>query len=90
MSLDTPSRWLGYVDQQQASESGRHIGNMWDKVEDFRWLKSEQSPNWSTIPQNERVAEDVWRSKVPGGPDDGLKEILSEVGIQGLESLADA
>jgi len=29
--------------------------NNWDKVEDFNWLKIQQSPHWSIIPYSERI-----------------------------------
>jgi len=28
---------------------------MWSKVDDFGWIKKQQSPNWSVIPEGERV-----------------------------------
>lgn len=28
---------------------------MWAKVEDFNWLRAQQSPNWSILPEAERV-----------------------------------
>lgn len=27
----------------------------WGNVDDFRWLRAVQSPNWSVLPENERV-----------------------------------
>ena len=30
--------------------------NLWNKVEDFGWIKHEQSPNWSVIEEKNRVA----------------------------------
>jgi len=30
--------------------------DMWKDVDDFRWLKHQQSPNWSMLPQDQRVA----------------------------------
>lgn len=27
----------------------------WANVDDFRWLRAVQSPNWSILPENERV-----------------------------------
>lgn len=62
---------------------------MWDKVDDFKWLKNEQSPNWSTLPQYERITEDTWRHYVPGAHDHGLEDIFSRVGIpkQGSSAL---
>lgn len=34
--------------------------NMWDQVDDFKWLKSEHSPNWEVLPEAERVQGLVW------------------------------
>ncbi|XP_075481550.1 tubulin-folding cofactor C [Primulina tabacum] len=33
---------------------GEETGN-WMKVDDFRWLRAVQSPNWSILPENERT-----------------------------------
>ena len=33
----------------------REGGNLWDQVDDFGWLKAERSPNWSVLPEGERV-----------------------------------
>lgn len=29
--------------------------NLWDQVDDFGWLKADRSPNWSILPEAERV-----------------------------------
>jgi len=29
---------------------------MWNQVDDFGWIKKQQSPNWRIIPESERVA----------------------------------
>ncbi|KAJ4402903.1 hypothetical protein N0V85_005218 [Neurospora sp. IMI 360204] len=55
--------------------------NMWDQVDDFKWLKAEHSPNWSVLPEEKRIAEDIWKDKVPGYPGAGLDDILRTVGI---------
>lgn len=34
--------------------------NMWDQVDDFKWLKSEHSPNWDVLPEDKRVQGRVW------------------------------
>lgn len=54
---------------------------MWDQVDDFKWLKAEHSPNWSVLPEEKRIAEDIWKDKVPGYPGAGLDDILRTVGI---------
>ncbi|PON86152.1 Tubulin-specific chaperone C [Trema orientale] len=40
-------------DLQEAS-LGEETGN-WANVDDFRWLRAVQSPNWSILPENERI-----------------------------------
>jgi len=42
-----------------SSENGgveKQEENLWNKVEDFGWIKQEQSPNWSVIEEKNRVA----------------------------------
>lgn len=60
------------------------IRNHWDEVDDFKWLKAEHSPNWSILPEGERITEDVWSKVVPGGPGVGLEDILKKIGIKRL------
>lgn len=66
------------MDQNQNQAPGK---NQWDQVDDFKWLKAEQSPNWSIMPEEKRLPEEVWTQKVPGGPGVGVKDILKDVGI---------
>jgi len=54
----------------------------WDQVDDFKWLKAEHSPNWSILPETERLQKEVWTSVVPGGQGMGLDDILKRVGIK--------
>ncbi|KAK3400529.1 tubulin binding cofactor C-domain-containing protein [Sordaria brevicollis] len=60
--------------------------NMWDQVDDFKWLKAEHSPNWSVLPEEKRIKEEVWREEVPGYPGAGLDDILSMVGVGTAEA----
>lgn len=55
--------------------------NKWAQVDDFKWLRSEQSPHWRELPPEERIADDVWRDVVPGGPDLGVEDILRAVRV---------
>jgi hypothetical protein len=50
--------------------------NMWDQVDDFKWLKAEHSPNWSILPPEDAVPDEVWSEIVPGGPGWSLTDIL--------------
>lgn len=63
-------------------EEGREGENMWDQVDDFKWLRSEPSPNWRAMKAEERLEERVWREVVPGGPGKGVEDVLREVGLQ--------
>jgi hypothetical protein len=56
--------------------------NHWDQVDDFKWLKAEHSPNWSILPEAERLKEEIWTTVVPGGRGMGLDDILKKVGIK--------
>ncbi|KAI4136140.1 MAG: hypothetical protein LQ347_000069 [Umbilicaria vellea] len=55
--------------------------NQWDQVDDFRWLKMEHSPNWSVLPPEERVVDEVWRDIVPGGPGWSLDDVLKATNV---------
>jgi len=59
------------------------VQNQWDQVDDFKWLKAEHSPNWSILPDEQRLREEVWTTVVPGGPGVGLDDILRKIGING-------
>ena len=50
--------------------------DQWDQIDDFKWHKAEQSPNWSILPSEDSVVEEVWRDIVPGGPGWSLDDIL--------------
>jgi hypothetical protein len=30
--------------------------NLWQQVDDFNWLRAQQSPNWQVLPEAERKA----------------------------------
>jgi len=49
-------------------------------VQDFQWIKAEHSPNWSILPEEERVKEEVWLDVVKGTERYGIDEILRVVG----------
>ena len=42
--------------QGQCTDADLDAGaNMWSHVDDFDWLKQQQSPNWSVLPEGERA-----------------------------------
>ncbi|KAK1986471.1 tubulin binding cofactor C [Colletotrichum cereale] len=55
--------------------------NQWDQVDDFKWLKSEPSPNWCILPEEQRLADDIWTKVVPGERGKDLHDILKAVGV---------
>ncbi|KAK4981391.1 hypothetical protein LTR66_010030 [Elasticomyces elasticus] len=63
----------------QMTENDTRTENNWDQVDDFKWLKSEPSPNWSIL--SKHVDEHVWRDIVPGAPGKGLGDILHAVNL---------
>ena len=48
-------------------------------MDDFKWLKSEPSPNWSVLDMPHRVRDEVWKEVVPGGPGLGVEDVLKAV-----------
>ncbi|KAK7960310.1 Tubulin-specific chaperone C [Apiospora saccharicola] len=54
--------------------------NQWDRVDDFKWLKAESSPNWRVLPEEARIADAVWQKTVSGSLT-SRKEILRSVGV---------
>ena len=58
----------------EAEQGGTATPNMWNQVDDFDWLREEQSPHWSEIPLAERVTEERWNDLVPRGAGSGWLE----------------
>ncbi|RYP46201.1 hypothetical protein DL768_007557 [Monosporascus sp. mg162] len=57
------------------------VPNQWDQVDDFKWLKSEPSPNWSVLPEGERISDARWRDAVSGDPSQSADDVLRKFGI---------
>lgn len=55
--------------------------NRFADVDDFKWLKAQQSPNWKVLAEEDRLPEDIWTKTVPGGPGVGVDDILKKVGV---------
>ena len=58
------------------SGEGENV-NLWNQVDDFKWLKSEPSPHWKVLEESERIDEMIWREIVPGKPGMGVKDVLA-------------
>ncbi|KAI5207325.1 hypothetical protein AUEXF2481DRAFT_32503 [Aureobasidium subglaciale EXF-2481] len=63
------------------TEKDKEVANLYDQVDDFKWLKAEHSPNWSVLDNDKRIRDEVWKEVVPGSPKSGVEEILKAVGI---------
>ncbi|CAK4033571.1 Tubulin-folding cofactor C [Lecanosticta acicola] len=62
-------------------ESDRDTKNQWSNVDDFKWLRNEPSPHWSPMEPSERIADNVWKDIVPGGPELGVENVLEAVNV---------
>lgn len=63
------------------TESETSIENQWDRVDDFKWLKAGHSPNWTIMPELDRLGEDVWTKVVPGQLGLSVGDVLKKVGL---------
>lgn len=66
---------------EQANKLEVKSENQWDQVDDFKWLKSEPSPNWSILPDEKRILAEIWKHSVCGGPSLNTDDILRRVGV---------
>jgi hypothetical protein len=86
--LLTPSQPIQYLpstsDPSTASTPlAQQSPNLFAQVQDFNHLKASVSPNFSLLPPEDVVPDEVWRDVVPGGPGWSLNDILKGVGIVG-------
>jgi len=69
------------IPENYVTASEEPIKNHWDQVDDFKWLKAEHSPNWSILPEEQRLRSEIWTKVVPGGPGVGLEDIFKNIGL---------
>ncbi|EEH48147.1 uncharacterized protein PADG_04231 [Paracoccidioides brasiliensis Pb18] len=75
---------FGNIPEIYASRSTKeNQSDMWDQVQDFKWIKAEQSPNWRIMDEIERIPEHVWENVVRGEPEVSFDMILKAVKIIG-------
>ncbi|CAM6083076.1 unnamed protein product [Calypogeia fissa] len=55
--------YTGIQEDLMAANLGEETG-LWEKVDDFRWLRAVHSPNWSVLPAEERIAVEDGSSMV--------------------------
>ena len=65
----------------QKTTTENSIQDQWDQVDDFKWLKAEPSPNWSVLPEVQRLKEETWTNVVQGGPGIGLEDVFKKIGL---------
>lgn len=65
-----------YLTDKQKAET-----NMYDQVDDFKWLKATPSPNWSVLPDEQAIPEDQWQTILAGKPGGCVDDILQSMGI---------
>jgi hypothetical protein len=63
------------------AEAEKSTENQWNQVDDFKWLKAVQSPNWNILSESQRLDENVWKEIVPGQPGTNVTETLSSIGL---------
>ncbi|KAM5351825.1 hypothetical protein ACJ41O_004548 [Fusarium nematophilum] len=63
------------------TETEESAENQWDQVDDFKWLKAGHSPNWTTVSEDERLGDEIWRKVVPGQPGVSVEESLKKLGV---------
>ena len=52
--------------------------NSWDQIEDFNWLRSDASPHWNIIANDDRICNELWQTAFNGERErQTLQSILS-------------
>jgi hypothetical protein len=74
----TRPKWLTLLQTENSEETSK---NQWDQVDDFKWLKTEPSPNWSVLPEEKILSEEIWTKVVCGNPSFSTDDILRKVGV---------
>ncbi|KAI0127643.1 tubulin binding cofactor C [Xylariales sp. AK1849] len=69
------------IPEAYAQETGSK--NQWDQVDDFKWLKTEPSPNWNVLPEEKRLPEELWTKTVCGTVTLSTDDILRKVAVLG-------
>jgi len=65
----------------QLTDKEKSETNMFDQVDDFKWLKAAASPNWSLLPESEAIPDEVWKKALAGGPDVAIDDSLRELRV---------
>jgi len=65
-----------------ANDTSKESANRWDHIEDFSWRKGGQNPNWTVIPEAQRLDDTVWAEVMHGRPGASVGETLASVGLR--------
>jgi hypothetical protein len=65
----------------QLTDKEKGETNMFDQVDDFKWLKAGPSPNWSVLPESEAIPKEAWKRALAGGSGTDIDETLRSLGL---------
>lgn len=65
----------------QLTDKEKGDANLFDQVDDFKWLKATDSPNWSVLPETEVIPEGVWKTALVAGPAVNVDDTLRTLGV---------
>ncbi|KAH6615603.1 tubulin binding cofactor C-domain-containing protein [Chaetomium sp. MPI-SDFR-AT-0129] len=63
------------------TDKERTEANLYDQVDDFKWLKTFSSPNWSLLPDSEVITDQVWKKALAGEPGTLIDDTLQTLGV---------
>jgi hypothetical protein len=66
----------------QLTDKEKTEANLYDQVDDFKWLKTFSSPNWSLLPESEVVPDAVWKTALAGEPNVLIDTTLQSLGVK--------
>lgn len=81
LTLDSQMDLFASSSTSTNASNPSELPNLWNQVDDFKWIKSDPSPNWSILPSSDIIPDETWRDIVPGGPGWNVATILKAVGV---------
>ena len=65
----------------QLTDKEKAETNLFDQVDDFKWIKTTSSPNWSVLPEEEAIPDATWKKALAGGPGVVVDDTLRSLGV---------
>lgn len=65
----------------QLTEKQKSEANLFDQVDDFKWLKTTTSPNWSLLPESDIIPDSAWANTRAVSPGACVDDILRGFGL---------